>query len=112
MARNRLTVFDTTLRDGEQAPGFSMRIHEKVRLARQLDALGVDLIEAFAPLPEGGASHPTKNARRPTMKLAVQPDVPVLLIDDVATSGAHIEEASMLLRKSAPAVLPMVWIAD
>jgi PAS domain-containing protein len=83
------------------------------RLAsRTAKLLGVDLIEAFAPLPEGGASHPKKNARRPTMKLAVQPDVPVLLVDDVATSGAHIEEASMLLRKSAPAVLPMVWIAD
>ena len=50
MARNRLTVFDTTLRDGEQAPGFSMRIHEKVRLARQLDALGVDIIEAGFPI--------------------------------------------------------------
>ena len=50
MDRNRLTVFDTTLRDGEQAPGFSMRIHEKVRLARQLDALGVDIIEAGFPI--------------------------------------------------------------
>ena len=50
MGRDRLTVFDTTLRDGEQAPGFSMRIHEKVRLARQLDALGVDVIEAGFPI--------------------------------------------------------------
>ncbi|MPY87430.1 MAG: 2-isopropylmalate synthase [Luteitalea sp.] len=43
-------VFDTTLRDGEQAPGFSMRIPEKVRMARQLDALGVDVIEAGFPI--------------------------------------------------------------
>ena len=43
-------MFDTTLRDGEQAPGFSMRIHEKLRLARQLDALGVDIIEAGFPI--------------------------------------------------------------
>jgi 2-isopropylmalate synthase len=50
MAYDRITVFDTTLRDGEQAPGFSMRIHEKVRLARQLDALGVDIIEAGFPI--------------------------------------------------------------
>ena len=50
MGQNRLTVFDTTLRDGEQAPGFSMRIHEKVRLAKQLDALGVDVIEAGFPI--------------------------------------------------------------
>ncbi len=50
MAGDRLTIFDTTLRDGEQAPGYSMRIHEKVRLARQLDRLGVDLIEAGFPI--------------------------------------------------------------
>src|SRR5215212_6368555 len=50
MSANRLTIFDTTLRDGEQAPGFSMRIDEKLRLARQLDALGVDIIEAGFPI--------------------------------------------------------------
>ena len=37
MSRHRLTIFDTTLRDGEQAPGFSLRIDEKLKLARQLD---------------------------------------------------------------------------
>jgi 2-isopropylmalate synthase len=47
---DRLVVFDTTLRDGEQAPGFSMRIGEKVRMARQLEALGVDIIEAGFPI--------------------------------------------------------------
>ncbi|OFW06673.1 MAG: 2-isopropylmalate synthase [Acidobacteria bacterium RIFCSPLOWO2_02_FULL_67_36] len=47
---DRLTIFDTTLRDGEQAPGFSMRIDEKLRLARQLAALGVDIIEAGFPI--------------------------------------------------------------
>ncbi len=47
---DRLIIFDTTLRDGEQAPGFSMRIDEKVRLARQLEALGVDIIEAGFPI--------------------------------------------------------------
>ncbi len=50
MDGNRLTIFDTTLRDGEQAPGFSMRIHEKLRLARQLDSLGVDVLEAGFPI--------------------------------------------------------------
>jgi 2-isopropylmalate synthase len=47
---DRLVVFDTTLRDGEQAPGFSMRIEEKLRLARQLETLGVDIIEAGFPI--------------------------------------------------------------
>ena len=43
-------IFDTTLRDGEQAPGFSLRVSEKLRLARQLDGLGVDIIEAGFPI--------------------------------------------------------------
>jgi 2-isopropylmalate synthase len=50
MSSDRLTVFDTTLRDGEQAPGFSMRIDEKLKLARQLAALGVDVLEAGFPI--------------------------------------------------------------
>jgi 2-isopropylmalate synthase len=50
MSSDRLTIFDTTLRDGEQAPGFSMRGDEKLKLARQLAALGVDVIEAGFPI--------------------------------------------------------------
>jgi 2-isopropylmalate synthase len=47
---SRLIVFDTTLRDGEQAPGFSMRVDEKVRMAWALEALGVDVLEAGFPI--------------------------------------------------------------
>src|ERR1700731_2819133 len=47
-------IFDTTLRDGEQAPGFSMNTAEKVRLARRLEALGVDVIEAGFPIASQG----------------------------------------------------------
>jgi 2-isopropylmalate synthase len=47
-------VFDTSLRDGEQAPGFSMSVPEKLRLARQLDILGVDCIEAGFPIASTG----------------------------------------------------------
>ncbi len=51
---NRVLVFDTTLRDGEQAPGFSMTADDKVRMARQLAALKVDVIEAgFAAASPG-----------------------------------------------------------
>jgi 2-isopropylmalate synthase len=50
MSSNRLIIFDTTLRDGEQAPGFSMRIDEKLRMARQLASLGVDIVEAGFPI--------------------------------------------------------------
>ena len=42
----KIKVFDTTLRDGEQSPGCSMNLSEKLQMARQLDALGVDIIEA------------------------------------------------------------------
>jgi 2-isopropylmalate synthase len=47
-------IFDTTLRDGEQSPGFSMTVAEKVRLARQLESLGVDIIEAGFPIASRG----------------------------------------------------------
>ena len=50
MGDNRLIIFDTTLRDGEQAPGFSMNTAEKLRLARQLQTLGVDVLEAGFPI--------------------------------------------------------------
>src|ERR1700747_1944248 len=47
-------VFDTTLRDGEQSPGCSMNHQEKLRLAHQLDRLGVDVIEAGFPIASDG----------------------------------------------------------
>ncbi|MDE2652907.1 MAG: 2-isopropylmalate synthase [Gemmatimonadetes bacterium] len=50
MTTDRLIVFDTTLRDGEQAPGFSLRTEQKLRLARQLAALGVDVMEVGFPV--------------------------------------------------------------
>ena len=50
MSTTRLTIFDTTLRDGEQAPGFSLRIDEKLKMAHQLADLGVDVIEAGFPI--------------------------------------------------------------
>ena len=43
---DRLIIFDTTLRDGEQSPGASMTFEEKLRIALQLERLGVDVIEA------------------------------------------------------------------
>ena len=49
MTTPQVLIFDTTLRDGEQAPGNSLSPEEKLRLARQLDALGVDIIEAGFP---------------------------------------------------------------
>jgi 2-isopropylmalate synthase len=54
MSQERVTVFDTTLRDGEQSPGCSMNLHEKVRMAVKLQELGVDIIEAGFPIASEG----------------------------------------------------------
>ena len=71
MTTDRVTIFDTTLRDGEQAPGFSLRTAEKVQLAKALDALGVDLIEAGFPISSlddaEGVKQVAANVRRPVI---------------------------------------------
>ncbi len=51
---NRVWIFDTTLRDGEQSPGCSMNVPEKVRMARKLVELGVDVLEAGFPIASEG----------------------------------------------------------
>ena len=48
--KNRIYIFDTTLRDGEQSPGASMDENAKVQMALQLDRMGVDIIEAGFPI--------------------------------------------------------------
>jgi 2-isopropylmalate synthase len=69
MERTLITIFDTTLRDGEQSPGCSMRLDEKLRMARQLDRLGVDVIEAGFPIASDGdfesVSAVAQEVRRP-----------------------------------------------
>ena len=50
VATGAVRIFDTTLRDGEQAPGFSLEVPAKVQMAKALDALGVDIIEAGFPI--------------------------------------------------------------
>jgi 2-isopropylmalate synthase len=54
MEQVRITIFDTTLRDGEQSPGCSMNLQEKLRVAHQLDRLGADVIEAGFPIASDG----------------------------------------------------------
>jgi 2-isopropylmalate synthase len=51
---NRVQIFDTTLRDGEQSPGISLNAAEKVEIAQQLARLGVDVIEAGFPIASPG----------------------------------------------------------
>jgi len=54
ITENRVIIFDTTLRDGEQSPGFSMNIDEKLRMAETLAELGVDVLEAGFPIASPG----------------------------------------------------------
>jgi 2-isopropylmalate synthase len=78
----RITVFDTTLRDGEQSPGCSMNHQEKLRLAHQLDRLGIDVIEAGFPISSEGDFEAVKDIasiiRRPiiaALARACRPDI-------------------------------------
>ena len=53
-AENEIRIFDTTLRDGEQSPGASMNLSEKIRIAELLEEMGVDIIEAGFPIASEG----------------------------------------------------------
>jgi 2-isopropylmalate synthase len=88
-----LTIFDTTLRDGEQAPGFSMRIHEKVRLARQLDRLGADLLEAGFPIASDADAEAVKSVAAAVRR-------PIIAALARACAG-DIERAAAALRPAA-----------
>lgn len=60
--KNRVHIFDTTLRDGEQSPGIALSIDEKVTIAKQLGELGVDVIEAGFPANPNGDEFPAVQA--------------------------------------------------
>ncbi len=84
MAENKIFIFDTTLRDGEQVPGCKLNTHEKVELALQLETLGVDIIEAGFPVSSPGdftsvneIAKIIKNATVCGLTRAVQKDIEV-----------------------------------
>jgi len=72
--------------------------------------LNLPFVSAFKPNFSAGTSHPKANLIRPAMEIDTPIVDPVLLIDDVASSGRHMEEAVGLLRQSADVVLPVAWI--
>ena len=90
---SRLVVFDTTLRDGEQAPGFSMDVPSKLCLARALDALGVDVIEAGFPIASPADSEATRQIAREVRR----PVIAAL----ARCRQADIEEAARALEPAA-----------
>ncbi|KAG0009266.1 hypothetical protein BGZ80_002564, partial [Entomortierella chlamydospora] len=52
--KDKLIIFDTTLRDGEQSPGVTLTVNEKIEIAKQLSRLGVDVLEAGFPVASQG----------------------------------------------------------
>jgi 2-isopropylmalate synthase len=115
--RERITIFDTTLRDGEQSPGCSMNLEEKLCMAHQLDKLGVDVLEAGFPIASDGDFEAMKaiasEVRRPivaglaratsadidrawqAVKSAARPRIHVFL----ATSDIHLHYKLKLTRE-------------
>jgi 2-isopropylmalate synthase len=91
----RITIFDTTLRDGEQAPGFSLDVPAKLAMAQALDALGVDIIEAGFPI----ASPADSEAVREIARTVRRPVIAAL----ARTRRQDIEEAGAALAPAAHA---------
>ncbi|MEK7341604.1 MAG: 2-isopropylmalate synthase, partial [Candidatus Binatota bacterium] len=96
---NIVKIFDTTLRDGEQSPGASMNVEEKVIIARQLEKLGVDVIEAgFAASSEGdfeSVERVSKEIKRPmvlSLARAQEGDIKRALkaVEQAKHPGIHI----------------------
>ena len=92
-------IFDTTLRDGEQSPGFSMNREEKLRLARQLEQLGVDVIEAGFPIASPGDLEAVR---------AVAGEIRTCRV--AALARARQEDVEAALRALEPATKPRLHI--
>jgi 2-isopropylmalate synthase len=117
MAQEQVRIFDTTLRDGEQAPGFSLRPAEKLQLARQLDALGVDIIEAGFPIASPADAEAVRTiareVRRPAIAClarchradlekaawAIQPAAQGRIHTFIATSDLHLQAKLRISRE-------------
>jgi len=119
MDASHITIFDTTLRDGEQAPGCSMGMADKLRMARQLDRLGVDVIEAGFPIASvdefKAVCQIAAEVRRPVIAalarahkldverawLALQPARRPRIHTFLATSDLHLEYKLKISRAQA-----------
>ncbi len=82
-----------------------------LEIARALAAeIGQPVVQAFVTRHRPGVSHPKENARRPPLALSRPVTEPLILVDDVATSGSHLEEAAQLLRPHCGVLLAIAWI--
>ena len=117
MGDDHVRIFDTTLRDGEQAPGFSLRPAEKLQLARQIDALGVDIIEAGFPISSAADAESVRQIateiRRPIIAClarchradleraawAIKPAAQGRIHTFIATSDLHLQAKLRMTRE-------------
>ena len=117
MPESRVAIFDTTLRDGEQAPGFSLRTDEKLQMARQLDELGADIIEAGFPIASDDDAEAVRliarEVRRPVIAAlaracpadieraawALAPAARARIHTFIATSDLHLERKLHITRE-------------
>ena len=93
MSDNRIIIFDTTLRDGEQSPGCAMNLEEKLRMARVLDELGVDVIEAGFPIASPGDFEAVNEIAK-MVKNAVVCGLSRAIKGDIEASGKAIAPAA------------------
>ena len=127
----KIKIFDTTLRDGEQSPGASLNVEEKLVIARQLERLGVDIIEAGFPISRPGDFESVKliaesldgpticglaRARKEDIEAAGQaleksssPRIHVF----IATSDLHLEQKLGMSRSEVidAAAWAVAWVA-
>jgi 2-isopropylmalate synthase len=89
--KNRVFIFDTTLRDGEQSPGCSMTVPEKVRMAHKLAELGVDILEAGFPIASEGDFEAVR---------AVGAEVKIKVAALARCTTADVERAAKALEKT------------
>lgn len=102
---DRVLIFDTTLRDGEQSPGCSMNLQEKLQLARQLARLGVDIIEAGFPIASEGDLESVKAVSR-----EVREPIVCALARTAVTDIEHAQEA--LAQAARPRIHTFIATSD
>ena len=89
---NRVVIFDTTLRDGEQCPGATMTFEEKLEVADLLDEMGVDIIEAGFPIAsQGDFEAVSEIAKR--VKKAMVAGLARAISGDIARAGEAVRQA-------------------
>src|SRR2546425_10284637 len=102
---DRVYIFDTTLRDGEQSPGFHLDANSKLRIARQLEKLGVDVIEAGFPISSPGDFEACRRIAREIRGATVTALARAVRGDIDAVWGA-IKEAQ------TPQIHIVLWVSD